>query len=159
MITFEFRKLAELESEIAQGKSPVALNDSVNIQQSEAVTTIPSDVLRKLAEAEGLVTQLQKQNASQREELDAIHSSLEREARIKYRGCNHPSRSFRYRNVSNNSSFDGGSSRDLAAQRTRNSSQDSQYISASRLDLSRNSERFPPLKALAVPRSRRQRYL
>ena len=153
-----FRKLAELENEIAQEKTSTPPNKSVSIgQQSEAVDTVPNDLLKKLAEAEDLVTQLKRQNASQREELDSIHSSLEREARIKYRGCNHPSRGFRYRNLSNNSSFDGGISRDLVAQRTRNSSQDSQYISASRLDLSRNSDKFPPLKALAVPRSRRQR--
>ena len=146
-----------MENEIAQEKAPTP-SHSVSVgQQSEPSNNVPSDLLRKLAEAEGLVSQLQQQNASQREELDAIHSSLEREARMKYRGCNHPSRGFRYRNLSNNSSFDGGSSRDLAPQRTRNSSQDSQYISASRLDLSRTSDRFPPLKALAVPRSRRQR--
>ena len=122
--------------------------------------TIPPDFLRKLAEAEDMVKKLQRQNLSQKEELDSIHNSLEREARMKYRGCNHPRKSYRQRHLSNTSSVDGAS-RDtfMTGARTRNSSQDSQYVSMSRLDLSlsRNSERFPPLKAVAVPRSRRQR--
>ena len=105
-----------------------------------------------------MVKKLQRQNLSQKEELDSIHNSLEREARMKYRGCNHPKKSYRQRHLSNASSMDG-SSRDTfpMGARTRNSSQDSQYVSMSRLELSRNSERFPPLKAMAVPRSRRQR--
>ena len=92
-----------------------------------------------------MVAQLQQQNLSQREELESIHQSLEREARMKYRGCNHPSKSTRLRRTSNSSSFDG---RDLGG--TRTSSQDS------RLDL-RISERFPPLRSMLVPRSRRPR--
>ena len=122
--------------------------------------SIPPDFLRKLSEAEDMVKKLQRQNLSQKEELDSIHNSLEREARMKYRGCNHPKKSYRQRHLSNASSMDG-SSRDTfpMGARTRTSSQDSQYVSMSRLELSnsRNSERFPPLKAMAVPRSRRQR--
>ena len=129
-------------------------------QTPPEIQTIPSDFLRKLSEAEDMVKKLQRQNLSQKEELDSIHNSLEREARMKYRGCNHPKKSFRQRHLSNTSSMDG-SSRDtfLTGARTRTSSQDSQYVSMSRLELSvsRNSERFPPLKAVAVPRSRRQR--
>ena len=45
--------------------------------------SIPAEFLKKLAEAEDLVAQLQQQNLSQREELDNIHQSLEREARMK----------------------------------------------------------------------------
>ena len=130
-----------------------------NIAQTPPeIQTIPSDFLRKLSEAEDMVKKLQRQNLSQKEELDSIHNSLEREARMKYRGCNHPKKSYRQRHLSNASSMDG-SSRDTfpMGARTRNSSQDSQYVSMSRLELSRNSERFPPLKAMAVPRSRRQR--
>ena len=139
--------------------------ESENIQERIAQIkpdspTIPPDFLRKLSEAEDMVKKLQRQNLSQKEELDSIHNSLEREARMKYRGCNHPKKSFRQRHLSNTSSMDG-SSRDtfLTGARTRTSSQDSQYVSMSRLELSvsRNSERFPPLKAVAVPRSRRQR--
>ena len=127
-------------------------------QTPPEIQTIPSDFLRKLSEAEDMVKKLQRQNLSQKEELDSIHNSLEREARMKYRGCNHPKKSYRQRHLSNASSMDG-SSRDTfpMGARTRNSSQDSQYVSMSRLELSRNSERFPPLKAMAVPRSRRQR--
>ena len=110
-----------------------------------ASPNIPPEFLKKLAEAEEMVAQLQRQNTSQREELDNIHHSLEREARLKYRGCNHPSKSTRLRRTSNSSSFDG---RDLAG--TRTGSQDS------RLNL-RTSERFPPLRSMLVPRSRRPR--
>ena len=92
-----------------------------------------------------MVAQLQRQNHSQREELENIQHSLEREARLKYRGCNHPSKSTRLRRTSNSSSFDG---RDLGRMRT--SSQDS------RLNM-RSSERFPPLRSMLVPRSRRLR--
>lgn len=141
----------------------VSTEASVKIEEKIAQTppeiqTIPSDFLRKLSEAEDMVKKLQRQNLSQKEELDSIHNSLEREARMKYRGCNHPKKSYRQRHLSNASSMDG-SSRDTfpMGARTRNSSQDSQYVSMSRLELSRNSERFPPLKAMAVPRSRRQR--
>ena len=142
---------------------PVSTEASEKIEENIAQTppetqTIPSDFLRKLSEAEDMVKKLQRQNLSQKEELDSIHNSLEREARMKYRGCNHPKKSYRQRHLSNASSMDG-SSRDTfpMGARTRNSSQDSQYVSMSRLELSRNSERFPPLKAMAVPRSRRQR--
>ena len=142
---------------------PVSTEASEKIEEKIAQTppetqTIPSDFLRKLSEAEDMVKKLQRQNLSQKEELDSIHNSLEREARMKYRGCNHPKKSYRQRHLSNASSMDG-SSRDTfpMGARTRNSSQDSQYVSMSRLELSRNSERFPPLKAMAVPRSRRQR--
>ena len=90
---------------------------------------IPAEFLKKLAEAEDMVTKLQQQNLTQREELENIHQTLEKEARMKYRGCNHPARSkLRYRN----------------------NSQDS------RLEL-RTSERFPPLRSMLVPRSRRSR--
>ena len=97
---------------------------------------VPPEFLKKLAEAEDLVTKLQQQNQTQREELENIQQSLEKEARMKYRGCNHPTRSTRLRQ--------------------RNNSQDSQYVSGSRLDL-RASDRFPPLRSLLVPRSRRAR--
>ena len=76
-----------------------------------AQDSIPPDFLQKLAETEDLVKRLQQQNLSQKQELDHIHSSLEKEARMKYRGCNHPSKSFRFRHNSNGSSLDG--SRDL----------------------------------------------
>ena len=154
-----FRRLAELEEEVTHKESEQVTKQVEEVHAAEA--TIPEDFLKKLAETEDLVSQLQQQNKNQREELDNIHNALEKEARMKYRGCNHPSKGFRYRHASNNSSFDG-STRELRA-RTRNSSQDSQYVSSSRLDLSmsRNSsllsDRFPPLRALAVPRSRRQR--
>ena len=141
----------------------VPAQESENIQERIAQIqpespTIPPDFLRKLSEAEELVKKLQRQNLSQKEELDSIHNSLEREARMKFRGCNHPKKSFRQRHLSNTSSMEG-SSRDTFLTGARTGSQDSQYVSMSRLELSvsRNSERFPPLKAVAVPRSRRQR--
>ena len=166
-LTTIFRRLASLEEELTVSKErePTPQDTAKTVQDSFAqysptsatATNIPPDFLKKLSEAEDLVKKLQQQNRSQQEELDSIHSSLEREARMKYRGCNHPSKSFRHRHNSNNSSFDG-SHRDLhPVLRTRNSSHDSQYVSASRLDISRTSDRFPPLKAMAVPRSRRQR--
>ena len=141
----------------------VPAQESENIQERIAQIqpespTIPPDFLRKLSEAEDMVKKLQRQNLSQKEELDSIHNSLERETRMKFRGCNHPKKSFRQRHLSNTSSMEG-SSRDTFLTGARTGSQDSQYVSMSRLELSvsRNSERFPPLKAVAVPRSRRQR--
>ena len=92
--------------------------------------SIPAEFLKKLAEAEDMVTKLQQQNQTQREELENIHQTLEKEARMKYRGCNHPARSTRLRQ--------------------RNNSQDS------RLEV-RTSERFPPLRSMLLPRSRRSR--
>ena len=163
--TMFLRRLEDIERDMAstnnggQMSTEASEKDEENIAQTPPeIQTIPSDFLRKLSEAEDMVKKLQRQNLSQKEELDSIHNSLEREARMKYRGCNHPKKSYRQRHLSNASSMDG-SSRDTfpMGARTRNSSQDSQYVSMSRLELSRNSERFPPLKAMAVPRSRRQR--
>ena len=145
----------EKSQEKVRSPSPPTVVD--NIQEEIAQQTIPPDVLKKLAEAEEMVRKLHKENQSQREELDHIHSSLEREARMKYRGCNHPSKSFRLRHNSNSSSLDGSTRDMLSSSRTRNSSHDSQYVSMSRIDLSRPNDRFPPLRAIAVPRSRRQR--
>ena len=128
------------------------------VESVGAAASVPPEFLQKLSETEEMVRRLQQQNLSQKEELEAIHAGLEREARLRYRGCNHPSRSFRSRHASSSRSLDPGPGPRRAA-RTVSQDSPSHYVSASRLDLaaSRTSDRFPPLKAVAVPRSRRPR--
>ena len=124
-----------------------------------ASASVPPEFLQKLSETEEMVRRLQQQNLSQKEELEAIHAGLEREARLRYRGCNHPSRSFRSRHASSSRSLDPGPGPRRGARVAVSQDSPSHYVSASRLDLaaSRTSDRFPPLKAVAVPRSRRPR--
>ena len=138
----------------AQYQEPFAQVESVG-----AAASVPPEFLQKLSETEEMVRRLQQQNLSQKEELEAIHAGLEREARLRYRGCNHPSRSFRSRHASSSRSLDPGPGPRRAARVAVSQDSPSHYVSASRLDLatSRTSDRFPPLKAVAVPRSRRPR--
>ena len=129
------------------------------VESVGAAASVPPEFLQKLSETEEMVRRLQQQNLSQKEELEAIHAGLEREARLRYRGCNHPSRSFRSRHASSSRSLDPGPGPRRAARVAVSQDSPSHYVSASRLDLaaSRTSDRFPPLKAVAVPRFRRPR--
>ena len=129
------------------------------VESVGAAASVPPEFLQKLSETEEMVRRLQQQNLSQKEELEAIHAGLEREARLRYRGCNHPSRSFRSRHASSSRSLDPGPGPRRGARVAVSQDSPSHYVSASRLDLaaSRTSDRFPPLKAVAVPRSRRPR--
>ena len=129
------------------------------VESVGAAASVPPEFLQKLSETEEMVRRLQQQNLSQKEELEAIQAGLEREARLRYRGCNHPSRSFRSRHASSSRSLDPGPGPRRAARVAVSQDSPSHYVSASRLDLaaSRTSDRFPPLKAVAVPRSRRPR--
>ena len=82
------------------------------VESVGAAASVPPEFLQKLSETEEMVRRLQQQNLSQKEELEAIHAGLEREARLRYRGCNHPSRSFRSRHASSSRSLDPGPGRD-----------------------------------------------
>eukprot|EP00092_Neocalanus_flemingeri_P035523 GFUD01038665.1.p1 GENE.GFUD01038665.1~~GFUD01038665.1.p1 ORF type:complete len:412 (-),score=128.46 GFUD01038665.1:120-1355(-) len=154
------KKLAKLEEEASIESIPTPpskLSPSsfeLIAQRSPTPPTIPSEFLKKLAEAEDLVNQLQRENESQREELAAIKNTVERDTRMKYRGCNHPVRNFRNRMGTSSKSFD---SREPSAGsiRIRGNIRDYRSTSTSKLDL-KQSERFPPLKAMSVSRRPRR---
>merc|ERR1711892_220264 len=152
-----------LSSLVEQQKKKLALLEeepSVSelfAQRSPTPPRVPAEFLKKLAEAEELVNQLQRENASQREELAAIKNTVERDARMKYRGCNHPVRNMRHRLGTSSKSLD---SREPSAgpNRIRGGIRDYRSVSTSKIDL-KHSERFPPLKAMSVsrmPRSHRE---
>jgi len=159
------RKLALLEEEASIHvesipSPPPSTDPSVSelfAQRSPTPPRVPAEFLKKLAEAEELVNQLQRENASQREELAAIKNTVERDARMKYRGCNHPVRNMRHRLGTSSKSLD---SREPSAgpNRIRGGIRDYRSVSTSKIDL-KHSERFPPLKAMSVsrmPRSHRE---
>ena len=156
----ELKTSNERQSPSPASSAPVAQYQEhfAQVESVGAAASVPPEFLQKLSETEEMVRRLQQQNLSQKEELEAIHAGLEREARLRYRGCNHPSRSFRSRHASSSRSLDPGPGPRRAA-RTVSQDSPSHYVSASRLELaaSRTSDRFPPLKAVAVPRSRRPR--
>lgn len=93
------RKLAQLE-EIEK--------EAAEKEPSRPASSVPPDFLRKLAEAEELVQTLRKQNDQQQAELlelrGSMEKTLERSNRMKYRGCNHPTRTRLNRGVSLSSS-------------------------------------------------------
>merc|ERR1719323_549863 len=93
------RKLAQLE-EIEK--------EAAEKEPSRPASSVPPDFLKKLAEAEELVQTLRKQNDQQQAELlelrGSMEKTLERTNRMKYRGCNHPTRTRLNRGVSLSSS-------------------------------------------------------
>jgi len=93
------RKLAQLE-EIEK--------EATEKEPSRPASSVPPDFLRKLAEAEEMVQTLRKQNDQQQAELlelrGSMEKTLERSNRMKYRGCNHPTRTRLSRGVSLSSS-------------------------------------------------------
>jgi len=141
------KKLAQLEEEASI--QSIKYQPATSIQSTHEIlaqknTEIPPAFLKKLAEAEDLVNQLQRENSSQREELAAIKYTVERDTRMKFRGCNHPVRTFRSRMGANSKSMD---SREPSAGSIRikeSIGRDYRSISTSKLDL-KQSERFPPL--------------
>jgi len=102
------RKLAQLE-EIEK--------EAAEKEPSRPASSVPSDFLRKLAEAEELVQTLRKQNDQQQAELlelrGSMEKTLERTNRMKYRGCNHPTRTRLNRGVSLSSSTASSMSRSV----------------------------------------------
>ena len=109
-----FRKLVKLEEEasihVESIPSPPSTADpsitELFAQRTPTPPSIPAEFLKKLAEAEDLVNQLQRENASQREELAAIKHTVERDSRMKYKGCNHPVRTTRHRIGTSSKSLD-----------------------------------------------------
>ncbi|XP_023321951.1 uncharacterized protein LOC111696553 isoform X2 [Eurytemora carolleeae] len=81
----------------------------------------PPEVLKKLTEAEEMLIRLREENVNQREELDQLKSFVLKEMRMKYKGCNHPTKL--------------------------RLSQGSRSTSITRLDISQG---FPPLKPITV---------
>ena len=53
---------------------------------------VPAELFKKLQRTEDLVTQLKNENRSQREELAELRLSVDHDSRLRYRGCNHPSK-------------------------------------------------------------------
>lgn len=152
------KKLVKLEEEasihVESIPSPPSTADpsitELFAQRTPTPPSIPAEFLKKLAEAEDLVNQLQRENASQREELAAIKHTVERDSRMKYKGCNHPVRTTRHRIGTSSKSLD---SRETSAgpNRMRGNIRDYRSVSTSKIDL-KQSERFPPLKAMSVSR-------
>jgi len=147
------KKLALLEEEASLHveflPSPPPSADKTVSSPPSTPPTIPAEFLKKLAEAEELVNQLQRENSNQREELAAIKHTVERDARMKYRGCNHPARTVRHRlgTTTTSKSLDSRET-SVVVGRARGGYRS---VSTSKTDL-RHSERFPPLKAMSVSR-------
>ena len=152
------RKLAKLEEEafmhVQSTPSPPATADpsitELFAQRTPTPPDIPADFLKKLSEAEDMVNQLRRENESQREELAAIKHTVERDTRLKYKGCNHPTRPLRHRLGATSKSLD---TREHSAgtSRIRANIRDYRSVSTSKIDV-RQNERFPPLKAVSVSR-------
>ena len=62
-------------------------------QEPETSTpAVPTELFKKLQRTEDLVAQLKNENRSQREELAELRLSVDQDSRLRYRGCNHPSK-------------------------------------------------------------------
>ncbi|CAB4063903.1 unnamed protein product [Lepeophtheirus salmonis] len=91
-------------------KSGSIITSSVSLESLRRLETV---YLRRMEEAEGRIFLLQKENQEQRNELLDLKAEIFKANKLKYRGCNHPSR---LRSFSNpKSSLDNLSSLQLLA--------------------------------------------
>jgi len=93
MLEKQEQKLKQLEEEreaVSEAKMKCAEKEA---QEPETSTpAVPTELFKKLQRTEDLVAQLKNENRSQREELAELRLSVDQDSRLRYRGCNHPSK-------------------------------------------------------------------